>query len=371
VAPITEDVVRHLAGFKGDGAPVTSCYLDVDGRRYVRPQDYELQLDVMIRQKRDRGPGGKSVDADLGRIEQFVKGGLDRSRTRGLAMFSCSAHDFWRVIELPVPVHNHLAVNDTPHVRELERVIDEYERFAVLLADRQRARLFVFELGELVDRSERFDQLPRHDDDRGDWKKDHVRDHSAALAHQHLRRAAQVAFDVHQDAGFDHLNIGAPDDNAHELERELHSYLRERIAARVSVPVNARDDEIRLAAMEVEAQVERKKEAAAVERLRNAVGAGNGGVAGLDGVLRALVERRVELLLVSDDFQAPGWRCRSCGYVGLKGRGCPVCNHAMEKVDDVVEEAVEEALAQSCRVETCSQNADLDVLGRIGALLRF
>ena len=125
MAPITEDVVRHLAGFKGDGAPVTSCYLDVDGRRYVRPQDYELQLDVMIRQKRDHGPGGKSVDADLGRIEQFVKGGLDRSRTRGLAIFSCSAHDFWRVIELPVPVHNHLAVNDTPHVRELERVIDD------------------------------------------------------------------------------------------------------------------------------------------------------------------------------------------------------------------------------------------------------
>ena len=77
------------------------------------------------------------------------------------------------------------------------------------------------------------------------------------------------------------------------------------------------------------------------------------------------------MLLVSDDFQAPGWRCRSCGYVGMKGRACPVCNHAMERVDDVVEEAVEEALAQSCRVETCSQNADLDVLGRIGALLRF
>lgn len=369
--PITEDVIRQLAGFRGEGAPVTSCYLDVDGRRYVRPQDYELQLDMMIRQTRERRAPGKSVDADLVGIEQFVKRGLDRSRTRGLAIFSCNARNFWRVIELPVPVHNRLAVNDTPHVRELERVIDEYERFAVLLADRQRARLFVFELGELVDKSERFDQLPRHDDDRGDWDKDHVRDHSAALAHQHLRRAAQVAFEVHQDAGFDHLIIGAPDEIARELERELHSYLRDRIAGHVSVSVNARDDEIRLAALEVEAQVERQKEAVAVERLRNAVGAGNGGVAGLDGVLRALVERRVEVLLVSDNYQAPGWRCRSCGYVGVKGRACPVCSHGMEQVDDVVEEAVEEALVQSCRVEMCRDNADLDVLGRIGALLRY
>jgi peptide chain release factor subunit 1 len=371
VHPITEDVVRQLAGFRGEGVPVTSCYLDVDGRRYVRAQDYELQLDTMIRQARERGVPGKSVDADLARIEQFVKRGLDRSQTRGLALFSSSERDFWRVIALPVPVRNRLAVNDTPHVRELERVIDEYERFAVLLADRQRARLFVFELGALVDKSERFDRLPRHDDDHGDWDKDHVRDHSAAHAHQHLRRAAQVAFEVFQDEPFDHLIIGAPDEIAHELERELHSYLRERIAGHITVRVNARDDEIRLAAFEVEAEIERQKEAAAVERLRNAVGAGNGGVTGLDPVLRALVERRVEMLLVSDDYRAPGWRCRSCGYVGVKGRTCPVCTHAMEQVEDVVEEAVEEALAQSCRVEMCRENADLDVLGRIGALLRY
>jgi hypothetical protein len=43
----------------------------------------------------------------------------------------------------------------------------------------------------------------------------------------------------------------------------------------------------------------------------------------------------------------------------------------MARVDDVVEEAVEEALKQSCRVEIVVANPDLDVLGRIGALLRF
>ena len=43
----------------------------------------------------------------------------------------------------------------------------------------------------------------------------------------------------------------------------------------------------------------------------------------------------------------------------------------MVAVDDVIEEAVEEALAQSCEVEICVGNADLDVLGSIGALLRY
>jgi hypothetical protein len=43
----------------------------------------------------------------------------------------------------------------------------------------------------------------------------------------------------------------------------------------------------------------------------------------------------------------------------------------MDQVDDVVEEAVEDALAQACKVEICVGNADLDVLGRIGALVRY
>jgi hypothetical protein len=43
----------------------------------------------------------------------------------------------------------------------------------------------------------------------------------------------------------------------------------------------------------------------------------------------------------------------------------------MEETDDVVEDAIQEALTQACRVQVCEDNADLDVLGRIGALLRY
>lgn len=372
MAALTQDVIRSLAEFKGHDGAVVSLYLDVDGRRYVRPKDYEMHLDALLRELAERpGLPGPAAE-DLRRIEAHVRGGFDRSTTRGVAIFSCAAHGFWEVIELPVPVRNQLVVNATPHIRQLEAVLDENERFGVLLADKQRARMFVFELGQLVDRSEVFDQLPRHEDDRGDWDKDHVRDHSAEVAHHHLKRAAQVAFEVYRAQPFDHLVIGAPEEIANDLERELHSYLKDRIAARVNnVPVNASDTAIREAALEVEAQVERAKEAALVERLRGAVGSGNGGVAGLPAVLSALVERRVEALLVSDGYEAPGWRCPSCEYVCVKGRSCPVCGTAMHRVDDVVEEAVEEALRQSCRVEVVVGNADLDVLGRIGALLRF
>jgi peptide subunit release factor 1 (eRF1) len=189
--------------------------------------------------------------------------------------------------------------------------------------------------------------------------------------HQHLRHAADVAFRVFQDRGFERLILGGPEEVLSDLHSVLHPYLQERVEARCAIPVNASDDEIRAAAHVVEAEVERRKEAELVAKLRDAVGAGRRGVAGLDATLGALVERRVDTLLVSHGYDHPGWRCGSCRHIGRVGRTCPVCATEMYAVDDVVEEAVEEALAQSCEVEVCVGNADLDVMGRIGALLRY
>lgn len=368
---ITEREIRELASFRGEDAPVTSCYLDVDGGRHVRHLDVVRELDTVLRDARAAGNGDQSVASDLRRIEDFVKGGFDRSRTRGLAIFSCSAHDFWRVIELPISVRSQVVVNHTPSVGQLEVLVDEYERFGFLLVDRQRARMFVFELGELVESTTVLDQLPRGDDDDHSYTKDHGRDHAAATVQRHLRHAAEVAFGVFQDQGFQRLVLGAADDIAAELESVLHPYLKERLVARCAIPVGAPYEDIRVAALEAQADAERRHEVEIVARLREAVGAGRRGVSGLDATLQALVERRVECLLVSAGYTAIGWRCRGCGWMGRLGRSCPVCQREMDQLDDVVEEAIEEALAQSCRVEVCVGNADLDVMGCVGALLRY
>jgi peptide subunit release factor 1 (eRF1) len=121
----------------------------------------------------------------------------------------------------------------------------------------------------------------------------------------------------------------------------------------------------------VEAQQERRKEAALVARLRDAVGSGRRGVAGLDPVLTALAQHRVEHLVVSDGYSAAGWSCGACGVLAAVGSRCKTCGEPMQELEDVVEEAVDQALALRCRVEVCRGNADLDVLGRVGALLRF
>lgn len=373
MAPITEAAVKDLAAIRSTGSPVVSVYLDVDGRRQILRQDVERQFERLVRESEGRTEQVAAA-ADLARVAEFLTTDLDRSGVRGLAVFVCGEIGLWEVHPLPVAVAPQLHVNQGPAVAQLEGVVQELEPLGLLLVDRQRARMFVHHLGELVDRTELFEQLPRNDYDRHDDASrgaDRYDHHVDEAALQHLRHAADVAFRLFQDHGFTHLALGGPDDLMNTVEGLLHPYLREGLCGRVHLTASASDAEVLAAALEVEHQVERAREDALVQRLRDAVGSGNRGVAGLAPVLGALDERRVAHLLVSQGYAEVGWRCPSCDGLFAKGPVCPVDGAEMAHLDDVVEEAVQHALTHGAKVEVCVGNADLDVMGRIGALLRY
>lgn len=369
---ITEASIKDLAGFQSAETPVVSCYLDVDGRRHIRPKDYLLELESLKKQLIASHPG-QNFDADLALMSDYVATHLDRHGVRGLAMFSCAAKKYWKVIRLPVSVSNRLSVNQSPVVAPLEAIVHTLEPLGVLLVDRQRARMLVFQFGEVVERTELFEALPRDYDRRDDasrGSREREQHHVDELAHQHFRHSAEAVFRLFQHRGFGRLSIGATDEVYAAVEHELHPYLRERLAPRIHVPVSANETDIAKAAFDIERVVEREREDAAVTKLRDAIGSGNKGTAGLVSVLGALNERRVATLLVSNGFEESGWLC-ACGALAMKGPKCPLDGQEMERVDDVVSDAVDAALREGAHVVTCEANADLDVHGRIGALLRY
>ena len=365
---ITHDLVRELAQFDTGGDPVLTCYLNVDGRARVRPVDYAHDLDRLIRRSSDAT--SRAADADVEAVRSHVLNGLDRSRVRGLAIFSCESAGLFRVVDLPVPVHNRLVVASGPALDQLESVAEQLVPIGILLVDRQRIRVLVFAGGELAEHTESVGELPRDYDERGHAARGDVSSHVDELAHQHLRLAAKIAFDAFQAHGVSRVTIGGANESVAEVEQHLHPYLRERLVDRLGVTVGASLDEIRNAMLDLEARSERATEAAAVARLREVVGAGKA-VAGLPDTLAALGERRVDQLLVSEGFEETGWRCENCTLLAAVGPTCDACGATMTHLDDVVAEAVQVALGQSCDVEVCVENADLDVVGRVGALLRY
>jgi peptide chain release factor subunit 1 len=373
VTSITAEDVRNLVAFRGAHAPVTSCYLDVDGRHLASHREVQQAFDLLVRQAGLNGHAHPSVTEDVARMERHVRG-LKRRRARSLAMFSCSADRLWAVHELPRPVASQLAVHDTACVRQLEEILDHSMRLALLVTDRQAARLAVHQLGELVASQDIVDPLPRQgDDDRGDHVKTRLARQRQQQARQHVRRAADAAFRLLRSRGFDWIVLAAPTpDVLADLEQCLHPYVRARVADRQQLPVGLSDEQLLRVAGQAEAEIDRRRAMALVTRLREGAGAGtNRAVLGLERTLAALRAKRVDRLVVSRSYAAEGWRCDSCGALATVGRRCPVCRDDMRHVDDIAEDAVHEALCQQRSVTVLVDNPDLDVLGRIGALLRF
>jgi len=109
-----------------------------------------------------------------------------------------------------------------------------------------------------------------------------------------------------------------------------------------------------------------------VEKVTAEAGAGRGGVTGLEPVLAALNDGRVDTLVVPFGFSSAGVRCPSCGWLGLRGSACPMCGARTEDTPDGVGSSVAKALQQGSRVESLTLvDGDGDRPFDVGALLRF
>jgi peptide chain release factor subunit 1 len=349
-------------------------YLDVDGRHRPMRADYERSFEHLASslERRARAAGDerlrRSVNDDLARMRLWLKDDLDRSATRGVAMFSCSEQDFFTVMELARPIADHAALGPSPRVTELLAAVDEHEPFLVALIDRRRVRLLEFEPGGVTECDAATDLEPRGIDTSSELGAfDRFTDEKARA---HYRRAAGVVDSRVRRLSGERLIIGGTDDAIAAFERELNDTSRARIVGRVAVSVTAPLAAVVDAVLEVEERAERAHEAALVAELRERAGAHHAAVIGLEPTLAALTQRRVWRLLVCEGFSVPGVQCRACGWTGARASNCPVCGIGTTAVDDVIELAVEEALAQGAHVEFC-RGSELDHFGSVGAIERY
>jgi peptide chain release factor subunit 1 len=376
MAPPDRDRLRKLADWVTQGLPVTSLYLDVDGRRYPQASSYLSRAERAVRTAhaeahRYEGDAGRSVHQDARRMLRYFQESFERDGTRGVVLFSCANAGLWENMHFHKPVRDRLVVGPRPYLLPVEAMLETAETFAVALVDREKARFLVASLGEIEEVTSLFDEVPgRHD--QGGWAQARLQRHIEDHVQRHLKRVAETLRILQQRRPYDHLILAGSEDVISELERELHDYVRRSVLGRITVAIGASPGEVLERISALEEGLERRREEDAVDRLVHETGSRTGrAVAGLRDTLSALEAGRPEILVVSSDLAAGGVRCTSCGHLDTEGDRCPACGGEMETVSDLVEEAVASALRQRSRVETVAGSPELAEVGGIGALLRF
>ncbi len=372
--------IQHpLLGFTASEHLVVSLYLDVDGSRFPRKGDYEAEFSFMLHEARRTASESlnlnkaqlEQLDVDLQAVSEFLSLEFRREGARGLVMFSCRAEELWRVVPLKVPVKNCLLVDWKPHLAQLAQTLSRHRRFCVLLASKETARLLEQFAGEITENSEIFDTVLKHHS-QGGWEQAKLQRRHQLQVRNHLKKASDAALNFFQAKSLDALAVGIAEDLWPDLDKILHPYLKDCLAGRFNLDISADTNEIRNKVDAIETEIGAREQEALLASLGPELAAGRSYVGGLDDVLAALNERRVEILIVENGYSEPGRRCLACGTIEYGEESCPSCQEAMQPVGDIVEEAKELAVRQdSAIMEVPTGHPSMAQAGKIAAKLRY
>jgi peptide chain release factor subunit 1 len=348
---LTRSRLRRLADLRPERGRVLSVYMDLDPSEFATPParaslvtslitDARHQVDALADISHDEL---KSLRNDVEAVrEALTQPGIADEGARGAAVFACEPAGLLETIRLPYPISSRVVVDETPWVEPLLRA--RTERWCVLLANRRDARLFMGAPRDLEE-TDRVEDNVHSQHRQGGWSQPRYQRSIEEDVRDHLDHVAAVAFSALKARAFDRLLIGAPQETLGDLERRLHPYLRERLEGNVRLDVeNATVEEVREAAGAAVEEIEVRREAESIERLRQGIGAGGRAAAGLEEVTGALDEARVATLLLAD------------GY---------------ESTEESAGRVIEKALDSGADVLVIRHHDDLGPLGGIAALLRY
>jgi len=375
---IKRETLTELMHFRPEHYLTTTLYLTIDG---AQNPAYLIAIKDLVKQKQKNletqnlsAEIRKSLEEDLRKISDYVRLKFQRDGARTLVIFSCSAAKFWSVVTLKISLQNQMMVAPAPYLRPLILVLDDDHRYLTILVERSKARIFEIYSGEIQEFTDIFDVIPArvrvggfHGSDERKIER-HIEDH----VRRHFKHAADVAFELFKRNSPNHVVLFGTDQNTNEFRHYLHTTLQQRIAGTDVMEIAASAQEVLKRVTRIDEKIKLEEDQQLLRRLFGEVRSGGLGVVGLDSTIMALQQGQVNALIVEQGFVAKGYRCKECGSLSSHGGNCDYCGSATDALQDIVEEAVLDAMNQDCQVKYIGvTQTELSQAGRIGAILRF
>lgn len=360
-------------------SPVLTVYLDIDqAKQQNRNQGFVTALRGLLRELEETVD-----DNDRGAFEHDARLALElaqREQPRGRTLLLCcdASNDLSWSQELQVALPSRAAWEPTPQVRPLLEALDEYERYAVVLTDRNRARLFTVFMGEIEEHGQAEAAADVHQFKASGtdqmWSQARFQRRADTHARKHLQHVAELADRLEREHGFDRLVLAGPPEALGELRRLLSRRLQARLATTVSLPVDSSPERVLESTREIEATIEREAEERIVDELLEAAGRDQAAL-GPGPTLDALPVGRVLQLVYTASADGQGAECAACGalYANRPDR-CPRCEGELVPLRDLLERLAEKTLALGGRVEQVRGPAAERLQARadgLGAFLRY
>jgi len=376
---VTKNELQDLRSYQSGANYVLSIYLDTDQSKVAnlnRGFEAALKAELKNAEARIQDPAEKAIfNGLMSRALDFAASHTPKAR--GLVLFLNSEGSLW-MKELNIPTNTQAIWDKTAFVVPLAEALDEYRRYAVAIATRSNAKVCMVQLG----RKEK--EVKLHSSGRVRHIKTTGMDHLYSQAgiqrnadehvHAHLKQVVKALERAAAETPFDRLVLAGLNGVTNELFNLLPKGLASRVVGTAALPFDATDEQICSEVEKLETEVERRFELDRVAELLNAAGHRTRATTNGKETLKALNERRVRDLVLSENMKVAGGRCNACAAVYPTGvPRCDYCNGPLEPVENILPAAVARALADGAGIELLRDDAAerLNTHGGMGAFLRY
>ena len=377
-----EQIIDRLAEFEPVGLPVVSLYLNAQANENGR-QDFERFLRKEFTERartfKANSPERESFERDVERINEYLRDEV-RPETNGVAVFACAgADEFFQAVQTAAPIESHrLYIYNQPHLYPLARLMEQYPRYAVLVANTNRARLFVFGRGKAL-ASDEIQNVKTRGAKVGGWSQMRYQRHLEQYHLQHAKEVAEQLERVVREDGIQEIILAGDEVIIPLLKEQFSKAVTERIVDVLSLDINAPEHEILAESMEAMREHDAESDAERVERLLNDYRAGGLAVVGSTDTLEALAMGQVEeLVIVAQQQHVEGDRedvailsdAEVAEPVVAGDDGGTVANLEADSVI-VAADLIARARQTSARISFVEDPALLAEVGGCGAFLRY
>ena len=369
-----ERLLEKLVAVEPVDGPFVSLYLDArvdeNGKRNLMPV-VRKQLKERSKIYDNHTPEQESFEKDAARIINYLETGIPTT-AQGLAIFACStANDYFEAGELEAPFErNRLFVSDRPHVYPLARVVDQYRRFAVLLADTNRARIFVFAVGRTVEERS-VENVKTKRTSVGGWSQARYQRHEENYHLHHVKEVVDMLDRVVREEDVEHVILAGDEETVIPLIREqLPKALSDKVIDALSFGIDTPEHELFDESLKAFRRHDSLTDMQKVERLLNEFRADDLGVAGVPDTLAALSNGQVEEILIvssADKLAYDEEEVKKVLELYEPDGEVPALDQRT-----IADELVRRAnLLSSARVTFIEDDTRLQQIGGVGALLRY
>ncbi len=369
------DQLERLASYEPQHVPVVSLYLNLTPDQHGR-DNYEAFVRKAFAERvkafKENSAERASLERDIERINQYLSEEINRS-SNGLALFASSgAGEFFEAVQLDAPLEDHwLFVGSVPHLYPLAKVIDQHPRYASVILDTNRARIFVFGLGS-VERREQVTGEKTKRTSMGGWSQARYQRHNENVHMSHVKEVVETLDRIVTADNIAHIIVAGDDVVVPLLKEQLPKHLQEKLVDVLSLQRNAGEAEIIEATLAVLRHKDADTDAERVQELIGAWQSGGLGVMGADSTLRALQIGQVdELLITGTPQQLGGARLPDDAAPGPVKVETSASGDTDERKLKLADELVTRAQQTGASVRFIEDERLLKEFGGVGALLRF